>query len=263
MWRDFFSMEYSEENGVLYSRLFNGIGEPYYNIPLCTDTESGIQRILDYEKNAGADKTYFCTVPEEYLPVFSKYSSLRIIPEEPFFDYLYRAQDLINLSGRHYDGQRNQIHHFLREYGNDWSFTKINNTELPEIIAYLNEEFSSSNAMSASKSEEIHKTLEVLENPDKYDMLHGAVLRAHGKIAGFAMGEIKGDTLYTHIEKASRAYRGAYQMLVNLFTKEFASDGIIYVNREEDMGAPGLRAAKLAYRPVKLLKKYSVEVETA
>ena len=32
----------------------------------------------------------------------------------------------------------------------------------------------------------------------------------------------------------------------------------IYINREQDLGLPGLREAKLGLRPVKFIKKYKV-----
>ena len=39
--------------------------------------------------------------------------------------------------------------------------------------------------------------------------------------------------------------------------------GCLYLNYEEDAGIPGLRRAKLAYRPINILKKYKVRAGPA
>lgn len=89
----------------------------------------------------------------------------------------------------------------------------------------------------------------------------GGVLQADGKIVGFSLGEVAGDTLFVHIEKADRTFRGAYRMLVNQFAARFAGEGVSYINREDDMGDPGLRTSKLSYHPITLLKKYCITVK--
>ena len=99
--------------------------------------------------------------------------------------------------------------------------------------------------------------LEVLDHMDDYRM-SGGVLLADGRVVGFSLGEIVGDTLFVHIEKADRTCKGAYQMLVNQFALRYAGEGVAYINREEDMGDEGLRRAKQSYHPVALLKKYHV-----
>ena len=75
-------------------------------------------------------------------------------------------------------------------------------------------------------------------------------------VAGFSLGEIVGDTLFTHIEKADRDYEGCYQMLVAQFAQHFVRDGVHFINREDDTGDEGLRKAKQSYYPDILLRKF-------
>ncbi len=61
-----------------------------------------------------------------------------------------------------------------------------------------------------------------------------------------------------HIEKANPDIRGLYpfinqQFLVNEFSQ------VEFVNREEDLGIPGLRKAKLSYHPIRFVEKYTVK----
>ena len=108
--------------------------------------------------------------------------------------------------------------------------------------------------------QELEICIEVLENHKKYNML-GGYLEVDGKTIGYSFGEIIGDTLFVHIEKADVSYHGAYQMLTNSFLREFAAgDSVKYVNREEDCGDEGLRKSKLSYHPVELIEKTTVKV---
>jgi len=69
-----------------------------------------------------------------------------------------------------------------------------------------------------------------------------------------------GDTLYVHIEKASRAFEGAYETVNLLFASSFGAD-VVYVNREEDMGLEGLRQAKEGYCPERMVHKFNLALE--
>ena len=62
------------------------------------------------------------------------------------------------------------------------------------------------------------------------------------------------DTFVVHIEKAFPDVEGAYPMINQQFVQHECMD-YLYVNREEDTGAEGLRKAKLSYRPVFLVNK--------
>ena len=85
------------------------------------------------------------------------------------------------------------------------------------------------------------------------------MIRVNGEIVAASFGEIVGDTMYVHIEKALRSFRGAYPMITSQFLHYYFQDGLLFVNREEDMGDEGLRYSKSAYHPCCLLKKYIIE----
>ena len=57
-----------------------------------------------------------------------------------------------------------------------------------------------------------------------------------------------------HIEKAYADVQGAYTIINQQFLAHEAVQ-YKYVNREEDLGDPGLRQAKESYRPVFLVEK--------
>ena len=63
--------------------------------------------------------------------------------------------------------------------------------------------------------------------------------------------------LKIHIEKANPDIRGIYSAVNKLFLENEFPD-VEYVNREDDLGIEGLRKAKLSYKPLKLVEKYTL-----
>ena len=68
------------------------------------------------------------------------------------------------------------------------------------------------------------------------------------------------ETVAIRFEKASPHFRDAYQAVNRLFL-ERACGGFTWVNREEDMGDPGMREAKMSYRPDRFVEKAAVTFE--
>lgn len=256
MWRDYFSMEYAVKDGALYSRLFAKDGSVYYNIPLGVPIETGIERL---KKELKTDKLSFCTVPEKVLPeVSGAFKNIKITEQTDFSDYVYNAEDLRLFGGKKYGGQRNMLHQFKRE-NPVYSYDEINGENAPYITEFLREHYKVSENAGEFEREEENKVLEVLNNLGVYGFF-GSMLKADGRIVGFSLGERVGENVFVHIEKADRNVKGAYQMLVNLFAERYAGGNVKFINREEDMGDAGLRTSKLSYHPVKLLRKYLVEI---
>jgi len=260
MWRDYFSVEYAIQNETLIFKVkvkyHNGINA--FTLPIGKDIYGTIMEIEKFCRYAEIPIA-FCTVTEEELTLLTTiFNDTRIYKEDNWSDYLYRVNDIVNLVGRKYSGQRNHINAFKRAYEN-YSFeeiTKRNVNEVKDFYTYLN---LTTNKKSDVFIEEQTKTFEVLDNYNLYGMI-GGILRVNGAIAAFSIGEIYNNVLFIHIEKADLKYRGVSQVINNEFAKYYASSVVEYVNREEDVGDEGLRASKQSYHPCEIISKYLVVV---
>ena len=258
MWRDFFGTEYCVFNDTLIFKVKHFGGVTAFPLPLGADPAGSIVEIEKYCKNLGIPLV-FCAATQEDLEVYGKlYSSMELVSNEDWDDYLYRAEDMINLPGRKYSGQRNHINYFMKNFVN-FAFEEIGPDNLREVRDFFTGITAAADKGTAIFIEGREKTIELLYHYDKFDMI-GGLLRVDGAVIGFAAGEILKDTLFVHVERADTAFRGAYQMLAKLFPKHFSGRGFEYVNREEDDGDPGLRTSKKACHPIKMIRKYMVTI---
>lgn len=256
MWRDFYNMEYAVVGDTLFSRLYNSQNAPYYNMPLGGDLAGAIKTLLDYTQG----NLRFCTLPKICLDLIKDAGfNYDYYEQVDFADYLYNADDLIFLKGKKYAGQRNLINQFNRLYPN-WAYHQITQENLDIIKHFFCNNYSISQLAGDMEREEHAKVKEVLDNYSVYGFC-GAYLEVDGKVVGFSLGERILDTLFCHVEKADRNFKGAYQMLCNLFAKTFADKGVLYINREEDLGDAGLKKAKTDYHPVRLLNKFVITIK--
>ncbi len=127
-----------------------------------------------------------------------------------------------------------------------------------DLEAYFDQYLLEIQKDSSYFQDEKNAVREVLSHLDDYGFM-GGLIRVDGKVCAFSFAEIIGDTMFIHIEKASRSVRGAYQMILTQMISHFATDKVVYINREEDVGDPGLRYSKEAYHPCKLLAKYVIQ----
>ena len=61
------------------------------------------------------------------------------------------------------------------------------------------------------------------------------------------------------LEKADPELRGLYAVINQQFCRQ-AWAGVDFVNREQDLGEPGLRQAKLSYHPHHLEEKFTLRL---
>jgi hypothetical protein len=88
--------------------------------------------------------------------------------------------------------------------------------------------------------------------------LTGCAIRIAGNIEAFTVGEaLNPSTAVCHFEKAMPQFHGLAQLINQRFAKENLAE-FTYVNREQDLGIPGLRKAKESYFPDHLVEKVRI-----
>ncbi|MBE6970096.1 MAG: DUF2156 domain-containing protein [Ruminococcaceae bacterium] len=174
--------------------------------------------------------------------------------EEDNFDYIYDAQALATLAGKKLHGKRNHCNRFAATY--DWRCEKLTPALFEDCRSILNSWAESNDGGSEEEKLAIDCALANWEALG----FCGAILYADGQPVAFTMGEFLGsDTVDVHFEKAVEGIQGAYPMICREFVRQLLEENpnLRYVNREEDMGIPGLRKAKEDWYPLYKLEKFT------
>ena len=178
------------------------------------------------------------------------------------YDYIYRRTDLATLRGRHLNAKRNHIHRFRAEHP-DFEYRPLTPEffdECRRLTATWQEEKKQTPNQNDNKIEIIdaeHRVMEtIFSNWDALGMIGGSIF-VDGRMVAFTYGSaVTTDTFDVCVEKADRHVEGAFAIINQQFAKHLPEQ-YIYLNREEDMGIPGLRQAKLSYHP-EILLTYNV-----
>lgn len=258
LWSRFYQVEYAVLEDML---IFKWEGEkmifdfPYgakENIPAAIDA------LMAYSREKGQDFSLGLVTAEQFAILEELYpGTFEITYDRDSADYIYETEKLANLSGKKYHGKKNHINKFKRTYPH-WSYEAITSENLEECFQMaLNWRRLNGCEEDEEKNAEMCVTLNSLRLFQELN-LRGGLLRANGEVVAFSIGEpVCEDTMVVHIEKAYAGIEGAYPMINQQFVIHEAS-GYTYVNREEDLGEPGLRRAKLSYHPVFLQEKGTV-----
>ncbi len=248
MWADKerYMIEITDE--VLTVKLTENGKTSYYVPQGSGDRIAAIKKIL--KENNGCARFTCVSNPDKELLLACGYESI-CTPSRNDFDYVYRAEDLIRLAGKKYHGKRNHINSFYAKHDNV-KFELIKETS-SEVYEFLDKYYEECASLTEFERDMVYSFVNMLEN---FDMKMG-VLRADGKIVAITVGEIKGQTLYVHLEKALRSFEGAAEVINNEYAKIYRDD-VVFINREDDNGSEGLRFAKTSYHPVFLIEKSNI-----
>ena len=179
--------------------------------------------------------------------------NLQVYEDRDNWDYVYEIENMVNLPGNRYRQKRRWLNKFSESY--DYTFHVISGDLIKKTLELQLEWCDVSECQGNEDLMEEQKAIETAIKFYNELGISGGIIIVDGNCVAYTLGErLNQETLVIHIEKAHIEYEGAYQAINNLFLKEFGK-GIKYVNREQDLGIPGLRRAKEAYKPIHMVKK--------
>jgi hypothetical protein len=173
-------------------------------------------------------------------------------------DYVYKVADLAELKGRRFSKKRNKVKQCFKNH--QCEYVPIT----PDLIAeceIMQENWCKSRECGRNPGlcSEANAIAETFAHFEDFGLIGGAV-RVDGNIQAYAIAEeLHPGTAVWHFEKAMAEIPGLGQLINQWFSKYGLSD-YEYVNREQDLGVPGLRQAKESYFPHHMVEKSCVSL---
>jgi hypothetical protein len=259
IWRQVSKTRVADVNGF-----FCAIGNTFINEEICMyptgrgDVCSVVEKLLEDANERGITLRIRGATKEQADLLCGLFpDKFEVENRRTEWDYLYLVEDLSRLAGKKYHGKRNHIKRFMDE---EWAYEAITEQNLPECTAMNDawcKKYGCMNNEDSSISMEQCAVHEAIRHFSALQ-LEGGLLRRHGEVVAFTIGEPLNDEVYiVHIEKAFSEIQGAYPMINQQFVLHNMQN-YRYVNREDDVGDEGLRKAKMSYHPHMMLEKYTL-----
>jgi len=178
----------------------------------------------------------------------------RVEPDRDNWDYVYLSSDLADLPGDRYHSKRNFITRCLGDH--KCEYAKLDASVVNDCLQLQTEWCNLRQCGSVPSLEAENKAIKtIFDRYPQLDVFGGAVY-VDGKLEAFTLAEpLNNDTAVIHFEKANPQITGLYQLINQWFCQNTLRT-FTYVNREQDLGIPGLRKAKLSYHPHHMIEKY-------
>ncbi len=209
-------------------------------------------------QRAGEAPLEFAYLPTSVAELFRGDPRYTLDLDRDNWDYLYLASDLIDLPGRKYDAKRNFINRIKSQH--QYEYVCLDHKLAAECHEFADRWC---DERSCDTVEGLRR-----ERCAVYEMLtdfaplglRGGAIRIDGRVVAFSLGEaLNPETLVVHVEKADGSIDGLYQLINNEFCLNEAA-AYAYVNREQDLGVPGLRKAKESYHPTRLVETWRLRL---
>ena len=220
----FFTLPFGLPDEILLNDLFKK-----YTVMKCvSESQAGILSELDYSVHEDRDN----------------------------FDYLYSREDLVNLTGRKFHKKKNLLNMFIRN--NECQAKPLleeYRDDAMQILEQWNSRHGRPNDFLAAK--------EALEKMWPLQLC-GGIFYIDGQPTAYCLGEelALGKSFVLHFEKAvvEEEFKGIYQFINQAFAS-ILPEKYETINREQDLGDPGLRHSKESYNPAGFVKKYKARLD--
>lgn len=170
-------------------------------------------------------------------------------------DYLYHKATLEDLKGRHLSSRRNLLHQLEKAHTITLKpLTTENVADAKAVLNHWQKHYTSHHNIPS----DYHSCAEALSKLGALP-LNGQVAYAEAQPIGFYLGELLSHSVYLlHFLKEIPSLHGVVPLLYQACARG-QPETVQWINLEQDLGAAGLRQAKQAYQPARLLCKWEIK----
>lgn len=256
-WRRYGHYEIAVVDGCLIIR---GSTDAYTSVraPIGPMNREVLDATIDFALATGSEAPFLVLEPWQYDWITEVRPDLRFLPDTDFFDYVYESGQLASLEGKQYLMIRKQLNRFRKRCPSTVEpVTAGNFDEVKEfLIRWCQWRECDRYTILKHEQEALHEALDAFDELG----LQGLVVRPHGEIGGLAIfEELNPQTAVVHYEKGLPDCEGIYKE-INYQTAGLLQHRYPYINRESDMGLPGLKEAKQRYHPHHMAELYYLDM---
>ena len=257
-WKDYGNYEYAflEDNLIIMSNIENQIR---FRPPSGEFNKDIFDQVFHLAKKQDSSYPFGVIDAKTKDWLLENYLGLKLIPHADYFEYVYLASDLAELSGSSYSKIRNRLNKFKKNFKYD--LEKISDDNIEEVRSFLKrwclwKDCESDPLLEAEKKAILYS----ISNFFKLG-LSGTAIRINEDIEAISVYEaMDSEMAVIHYEKGSPDYDGIYK-IINQETSNILKNNFKYINRESDMGIPGLKKAKTSYRPHHMIEVFHINKE--
>lgn len=263
-WRHFFDTHVSIlDQAVVFRYRFDN--QPAYLLSLARPLSASLLEELRADaRSLGSDLRITGLENDAANALAARFAGCATVePMRDRYDYIYRRSDLADLQGKNLKNKRNHVNRFRALYPG-FAYRDLEPALFDQCLRLerLWRETTNHTADDDTADMEQRVMEHIFANWERLDVRGGALFVDNQMVAFTYGAPVTGDTFDVCVEKADRRYEGAFSMINSQFALHLPAT-YRYLNREEDMGLPGLRKAKLSYHPSILLSFNSVIIPSA
>ena len=255
-WKDYVKFYYLflKDNLLIMTKFQDDIR---FRPPIGKYNKDLFQQLFELAKKEGSDQPFgiIDTATKNWLSI--NFRKLKFVPHRDYFDYVYLASNLAELPGRDYAKIRNRLNKFKRNYS--YETEKISSKNMVEVKKFLKrwclwKDCDSDPLLENEKKAILYSIAHFFELE-----LSGVVIRIDDQIEAISVFEpMNPETAVVHYEKGSPDFDGIYKA-INAEVAKLLQNDFKFINREQDLGLPGLRQAKMSYRPHHMIEVFHVD----
>ena len=259
-WNHFagYTFAYVEKNVILASTIGS---VTRFRAPIGPRNPTLLKSLIRLASDVSDNEPIVLIDPEIAVGMRELCPGINLVPDRDHFEYVYRAADLAELPGGNYLTIRRQLNKFRKNCSS--VVEPISEKNWDDVKRFLIEwcewkGCESGDPVLANEKEAVFFAIDHMNALS----LRGLAIRVSSKIGAISLYEpMTTDTALVHFEKGLPDCDGIYKA-INSETAARLAKKFTYINRESDLGVPGLREAKMRYHPHHMVEVYSMKLDS-